>query len=119
MSGVHLEIDNEGVYRARLMSLPVYFDFSTQVYSDVDDERARAHKKHGAKGNSREDAHWTNNEWLPILMEEVGEAAHELTYDAKSVFTDNQLEAKRIELRKELVQVAAMACAWIEAIDRA
>lgn len=89
------------------------------VYFNVQAERIRAHQKHGAKGNSREDAHWSNNEWLPILVEEVGEVAHELTYDAKSVFTDDQLEAKKAALRAELVQVAAMACAWIAAIDEA
>lgn len=87
-----------------------------QPYVDVHKERIRAHLKHGAVGNSREDAHWTNDEWLPILMEELGEVAHLLTYDAryeqeKGAFT------RQDELRKELVQVAAMACAWIVAID--
>lgn len=77
-------------------------------YSDVHRERIRAHLKHGANGNSREDATWDNPEWLPILMEEVGEVAHELTYDAVN---------PKANLRKELVQVAAMAIAWIEAID--
>lgn len=75
-------------------------------YSDVHYERIRAHLKHGANGNSREDATWDNAEWLPILIEEAGEVAHCLTYDADIT-----------ELRKELVQVAAMAIAWIEAID--
>jgi hypothetical protein len=77
-------------------------------YDEVHRERIRAHEKHGAKGNSREQADWHDKEWLPILMEEVGEAAHCLTYDANPV-----------ELREELVQVAAMAIAWIEAIDDA
>lgn len=85
----------------------------TGVYAEIHTERVRAHAKHGAKGNSREDAHWTNNEWLPVLVEEVGEVAHELTYDADALLL------RRIHnLRKELIQVAAMACAWIDAIDR-
>ncbi|HYW86820.1 MAG TPA: hypothetical protein VFB50_03570 [Chloroflexota bacterium] len=84
----------------------------TRVYTDVHDERERAHAKHGAKGNSREDQPWTEKEWLPILVEEVGEVAHLLTYDV--VYMGEQ---HRIEMRKELVQVAAMACAWIDAID--
>lgn len=91
------------------MSYPVYFDFSSQIYKDVDAERSRAHQKHGAKGRSREDQDWQEKEWLPILVEEVGEVAHELTYDSGATLKS---------LRKELVQVAAMACAWIEAIDR-
>lgn len=85
--------------------------FKETVYKDVDDERVRAHRKHGANGNSRENADWVNNEWLSILVEEIGEVAHELTYDA------NPIE-NRQRLRKELIQVAAMACAWIESIDR-
>ena len=79
-----------------------------QVYYDVHSERVRAHVKHGANGNSREDAQWDNAEWLPILMEELGEVAHWWTYD-----TDKEID----ELRDELIQVAAMACAWIAAID--
>jgi NTP pyrophosphatase (non-canonical NTP hydrolase) len=82
----------------------------SMVYDDVHKERERAHAKHGAKGHSREAAAWTDREWLPILMEEVGEVAHELTYD--TVYVD-----ARLALRKELVQVAAMACAWIDRID--
>lgn len=79
-------------------------------YTDVHHERIRAHEKHGAKGNSRENASWTDKEWLPILVEELGEVAHELTYDVQS-------QRKKDRLRAELVQVAAMAVAWIEAID--
>lgn len=77
-------------------------------YSDIHIERVRAHMKHGAKGNSRENAKWTDKEWLPILMEELGEVAHCLTYDSNETVVD---------LRKKLVQVAAMAVAWIESID--
>lgn len=82
----------------------------SRVYQDVHNERERAHAKHGAKGNSREDARWTNAEWLPVLMEELGEVAHEMTYDVQS-------QGKMDRMRAELVQVAAMACAWIDAID--
>jgi NTP pyrophosphatase (non-canonical NTP hydrolase) len=45
-------------------------------------------------------------------MEEVGEVAHELTYDAGA------FAHRHANLRKELIQVAAMACAWVDAIDR-
>jgi len=90
--------------------VPQYYRLSAfnMVYTDIHNERIRAHEKHGAKGNSREDAHWENNEWLPILVEEVGEVAHLLTYDT---------EKTKSQLRQELIQVAAMATAWIVAID--
>lgn len=83
------------------------------VYDQVHNERVRAHAKHGANGNSRENAKWTDKEWLPILMEEIGEVAHCLTYDAWPPAGSTQ----SAEIRKELVQVAAMAIAWIESID--
>lgn len=95
---------------------------ATNVYNQIHAERVRAHAWHGQHANSREDAHWTNVEWLPILMEEVGEVAHELTYDARLdevVVPDGEdRELRKLALRKELVQVAAMAAAWIDAIDR-
>lgn len=78
------------------------------VYADIHAERLRAHGKHSANGNSREDADAMNEEWLPILMEEVGEVAHWFTYDS---------ERDIDELRNELIQVAAMAAAWVESID--
>lgn len=46
--------------------------------------------------------HGAGDTWLKILAEEVGEAFAETGP----------------ELRAELVQVAAVACAWIESIDR-
>lgn len=87
------------------------------LYTDVHNERLRAHAKHGAQGNSREDASWTNAEWLPILMEELGEVAHLLTYDAFYDQESSKID-RVVELRKELIQVAAMACAWIDSIDK-
>jgi len=44
---------------------------------------------------------------LAILMEEVGEVARELNEDGMA-----------FKLREELIQVAAVACAWIEALNR-
>ncbi len=81
----------------------------TMVYDDVHQERDRAHGKHGPSGNSRENRSWLDGDWLPVLMEDVGKAAHELTYGSGS--------GRQERLRAELVQVAAMACAWIDAID--
>lgn len=90
------------------------------VYREVDDERARAHAKHGRNDNSRENAPALDREWLPILMEELGEVAHELTYDShpSELLKRGEVLRNLSSVRKELIQVAAMACAWIDAIDR-
>jgi NTP pyrophosphatase (non-canonical NTP hydrolase) len=45
--------------------------------------------------------------WLAILVEEVGEVANALTYDARDPRS----------LFRELLDVAAVACAWAAAID--
>ena len=50
----------------------------------------------------------TDAKRLAILVEEVGEVAHAMTYDA----------ADEDELMKELVQVAAVAIAWVESRRR-
>ncbi len=52
-------------------------------------------------------------EKLAILGEEFGEAAHEVN---ETIGGHAKLD--RAALRKELVQVAAVAVAWIESIDR-
>lgn len=49
--------------------------------------------------------------YLTILMEEVGEVAHAIL---EARFGSNKPE----EIRKELIQVAAVAIAMIEAYDR-
>lgn len=52
---------------------------------------------------------------LAALMEEVGEAA---TASMEERRTATPREAgKPSDLRKELIQVAAVACAWVESID--
>lgn len=74
-------------------------------YSDVHRERIRAHAKHDAQGHSVERATWEDSRWLPILTEELGEVARCLCDDSS-----------RSHLREELIQLAAMATAWIDAI---
>lgn len=60
----------------------------------------------------RQDAKWGPDrilpsfEWLAILEEEVGEAAE------ASLLRDN------LGMRVELIQIAAVALAWVDAIDR-
>lgn len=69
------------------------------VVRDIREERAAQDQKWGSQ---REQSYPV---WNTILSEEVGEAAKEV------------LEKRRDKLRMELVQVAAVAVAWIEAID--
>ena len=69
-------------------------------------EATRAHLKHGQ--NSMLGEQYSPHERLAILVEEVGEVAHELTYDQ---------DGDRVKLVKELIQVAAMAASWIEVLE--
>lgn len=72
------------------------------VLSAVRGERVRQDAKWG------EQSYKSDEIWLATLTEEVGEVARELL--------DNHDDADH--LREELVQVAAVAVAWIEATDK-
>ncbi len=62
----------------------------------------------------------TNAEKLAVLAEEFGEAAREVTEEIIGRDRGDTMHAERsIErLRKELVQVASVCVAWVEAIDK-
>lgn len=62
----------------------------------------------------------TNAEKLAVLAEEFGEAACEVTEEIIGRDRGDVTHAdKSVErLRKELVQVAAVCVAWVEAIDK-
>lgn len=67
--------------------------------NEVDQERDRQDRKWGSQ------RHLDDRTWLTILVEEVGEIARaSLEHDPEG-------------LRKELVQVAAVAVAWMEGVD--
>ena len=51
---------------------------------------------------------------LAALMEEIGESA---TASMEERSTATPRDEKPSSLRKELIQVAAVACAWVESID--
>ena len=80
------------------------------VYNDVTIEAYNAHEKHGT--NSMYYRYATEDRRLAILTEEVGEVAHEIN-EGKL----NNRPAVKSLLRAELVQVAAMALTWIQALD--
>jgi NTP pyrophosphatase (non-canonical NTP hydrolase) len=75
------------------------------VINDVLDERERQHIKWGEQNVDAA-------VWLAILMEEVGEAAEVV------LWLRGERRAVPEELREEMVQVAAVAVAMIEWIDR-
>lgn len=83
-------------------------------YSEIHRERVRAHKKHDAGGNSMERRDWDEPQWLPVVMEEVGEVARAL---CEADIQGWDREKIKDELKGELVQVGAMVCAWIDAIN--
>ena len=68
---------------------------STVVVNEIRQERRRQRIKWGPQTHS-------DLYWLAILSEEVGEAAKAA------------LEEESGDLRAELVQVAAVACAWLD-----
>lgn len=85
-------------------------------YYEITQERIRQHTKWGEQNH-------TAMHWLPILMEEVGELAKAtLEPHFKSEGWQEQyseVEAGNYtEARKELVQVAAVALAMLQSLDR-
>lgn len=84
----------------------------TGPYAEVHAERVRAHNKHRANGGTVELRRWDDPAWLPVLVEEVGEVARVLCERSLGNVDD---DVAVTDLREELVQVAAMACAWIDA----
>lgn len=78
---------------------------SPMTLSAIQAEATRAYIKHGPHSMFGSLA---NGDRLAILMEEVGEVAHELTYDQ---------DGDRDKLVRELLQVAAMAASWVEQLE--
>lgn len=86
-------------------------DSTVEIAGEIVDERIRAHRKH--HDHSMEAWAALAPERYLILAEEVGEVAKE--------FNDATVESRLIDrdaLRKELIQVATMSIAWVDAIDR-
>lgn len=75
---------------------------NTKTINDVIDERKRQDKKWGTPAH-------TDGTWLAILTEEIGEVAKEVLCGGRT--------PHGYELRQELIQVAAVALAWVEDID--
>ena len=89
-----------------------------QILDDIQKERQRQTEKWGEQNNSYP-------KWISILTEEVGEAAKEandyeylLDKINNPTFDSVLLNQTLINLREELVQVAAVAVQIIEKIDK-
>lgn len=92
---------------------------SLDIWLEVRDERVRAHEKHG--DTSMESADYDDLNRLAIVMEEVGEVAKEFNDYRHMVGRHPQLarpasDVLCMQLRNELIQLAAMAGAWADAI---
>lgn len=86
-----------------------YGRFTDSVLLDVADERARQVEKHGDHTNPRsilEQLNINHPQALGVLTEEVGEVARAI----------NEGDLSNLEV--ELIQVAAVASAWVENIRR-
>lgn len=81
--------------------------YLAELWQQITDERRRAHAKHAEHSMDGLDT-WSPAR-LPVLVEEVGEVARALN--------DLALDSADGDLRSQLVQVAAMAVAWIAALD--
>jgi NTP pyrophosphatase (non-canonical NTP hydrolase) len=78
-----------------------------KVISDVRAERERQDEKWGEQNHMPD-------RWMCILMEEVGEAAKEILEAQATILVPRG----RKKFREEMVQVAAVALAIIECVDR-
>ncbi len=89
-----------------------------QVLSDILDERVRQDDKWGVQDHDQ-------MIWLGILAEEFGEAAKEINElhfrpgDEVHIDDSHPCKVHRVQkVREELIQVAAVAVAMIESLDR-
>jgi glycerol dehydrogenase-like iron-containing ADH family enzyme len=91
-----------------------YDDANGEVLEAIRRERFRQEdlKSKGKFAYSCADGGMSNAERLTVLAEELGEVSHEVN---EGIGTGRVIDMKK--LRKELIEVAAVACAWIEAID--
>lgn len=81
------------------------------VLEEVREERQRQNKKFGLQNHNP-------NKWFVILCEELGEAAKEC-YEAGETEQPGELRnAFWRSCREELLQVAAVAVAMVESLDR-
>lgn len=89
------------------------------IWDEIAAERRRAHALHGE--NSMESFDFDDLNCLAILVEEMGEVAAEFNEYRHSVgnfpaSAEMAYGLLAVQLRKELIQTAAMAAAWADKI---
>jgi len=91
---------------------------SDVILSDIVKERIRQNelKSAGRFKYTCADIEMTDADCLPVLVEEVGELSRALLESGK-LANEKSFDLHGKDMRKELVQVAAIAVAWIERID--
>ena len=84
------------------------------IYEYMHAERQRAHQKHKDKpGGSMEMKDFDSPDWLPVVVEEVGEVARAMADHRHGLLTDEQFRA---QMESELIQCGAMFAAWLAAL---
>ena len=81
-------------------------ELQTKILEKIVDERIRQINKWGPQYHD-------DSTWSMILMEEVGEVAKSIVDSMQKGDRENNL----VELKKEIIQVAAVAVAWLECIE--
>ena len=84
---------------------------ATKAWDSVLAERIRQDSKWGLQNHTEE---W----WLAILMEEVGELSQAILETHFNNGPEARLKGGHENIRQEAVQIAAVAIALIECIDR-
>jgi hypothetical protein len=85
-----------------------------EPYASVHIERIRAHDLHNGRGESMERKVWNDQSWIDVLGEEYGEVCRVRNELRHGNITVSEAMG---QLRKELIQTAAMTLAWVDAID--
>lgn len=88
-------------------------DHRNAVFHQIDAERERQDAKWGEQNHRPE-------RWVCILVEEIGEVAKSVLENNAALHDGHYNLAERYtaQIREELIQVAAVAVAAIESIDR-
>lgn len=79
-----------------------------KVLREIETERDRQDRKWGEQNHNP-------GEWLGILIEEIGEVAKAIN---EAHFSGYARSGKWADYRKEMLEVAAVAVAAVEALDR-
>jgi NTP pyrophosphatase (non-canonical NTP hydrolase) len=85
-------------------------DVEQDIFDEISGERARQIILWGTQNHSP-------CEWLAILAEEFGEVSKEVNEMHFGKY-GQIIESARTNLREELIQVAAVAVAFVECLDR-